>query len=194
MNRKNLLFTSLVWFSLAIAMALSACISSRDYVVDSDYSYSGNFGDYKTYTFFNYYKFDEDSLVPDQLIKDAIHYRMSLLGYREDDKKPNILIGYKIFFHDFKFKGYDQPDLEQWLKDSIDIKQVYNPVKYKLMQGTLFIFIVDREKDKAIWQGYNSGLINPANINNEKFVKGSVRTIFDKYRVFAEGYINNASM
>jgi hypothetical protein len=26
-------------------------------------------------------------------------------------------------------------------------------------------------------------------IDNEKFVKGTVRTIFDKYRVFAEGFI-----
>ena len=181
---------------LVVIAGLSSCFGSRDYVVESDYSYSGNFKKYKTYSFLNYFKYKEDSLIPDEMIRDAIHYRMSLLGYKQDDQDPNILVGYKIYFHNFNFKGYEQPDIEQWLeeqyKDEPTDKEVYDPVKYKLMEGTLFIFLVDKKKNKAIWQGYNSGLINPAEIDNERFVKGTVRTIFDKYRIFAEGYIKQS--
>ena len=179
---------------LLVLAGMTSCFGSRDYVVESDYSYSGNFKKYKTYTFFNYYKYAEDSLIPDDMIKDAIHYRMSLLGYKQDDENPNILVGYKIYFHNFNFKGYEQPEMEEWLdnKNRDDVKEVYDPVKYKLLEGTLFIFLVDKKKNKAIWQGYNSGLINPAEIDNERFVKGTVRTIFDKYRIFAEGFMKQS--
>lgn len=175
--------------AIALIAGLNSCFSSRDYVVESDYSYTGNFKKYKTYTFFNYYKFAQDTLVPDDMIKDAIKYRMALLGYHEDEKNPNIIIGYKVFFQNFNFKGYDQPDIEEWLRDNTNLKEVYDPVKYKLLEGTMFIFLVDRKMNKAIWQGYNSGLIDPTYIDNERFVKGTVRTIFDKYRIFAEGFI-----
>ncbi len=174
---------------IILIAGLGSCFSSRDYVVESDYSYSGNFKKYKTYAFFNYYKHAQDSLVPDDLIKEAIKYRMSLLGYEEDEKNPNIIVGYKIFFQNFNFKGYDQPDIQEWLKQNSDLKEVYDPIKYKLLEGTMFIFLVDKKMNRAIWQGYNSGLIDPTYIDNEKFVRGTIRTIFDKYRIFAEGYI-----
>ncbi len=188
-NRRS--FISLL--SLMICgFTMLSCIGSKDYIVESDYSYSGNFTKYKTYTFFNYEKTGRDSLIPDDVIKKAIHYRMSLLGYKEDDNKPNILVGYKLFLKNFNFKGYNQPELEDWLKDKKDYNEVYDPVKYRLLEGTLFIFLVDRKKNQAIWQGYNSGLINPAEIDNERFVKGTIRTIFDKYRIFAAGYIKQS--
>ncbi len=179
-------------FLFVCTWGITSCFGSKDYIVESDYSYSGNFAKYKTYAFFDYEKSGIDSLIPDDVIKKAIHYRMSLLGYRQDDKKPNILVGYKMFFKNFNFKGYNQPELEDWLKDKKDYKEVYDPVKYNLMEGTLFIYLVDRKKNQAIWQGYNSGLINPSEIDNERFVKGTVRTIFDKYRIFAEGYMKQS--
>ena len=121
-------------------MVLTGCIGIRDYIVESDYSYSGNFKRYKTYTFFDYYKFDKDSLMPDDLIRETIQNRMRLLGYKEDAKNPSILVGYKMFFRDFKFKGYNQPELEEWLKAQEYFEETYEPIKYKFLEGTMFIF------------------------------------------------------
>jgi hypothetical protein len=175
--------------SLIIILILASCLSPKEYLVESDYSYSGNFKEYKTYSFLKYYKYNQDSLTPDNIIMDAIKYRMSILGYKQDDKNPNILVSYKIYYKDFKFKGYDQPEFEEWLNDKQHLKEAYDPVKYKLMEGTMIIILIDRKRNTAIWQGYNSGLLQLSSPQSEKFVKGTVRTIFDKYRVFAEGFL-----
>lgn len=176
-----------------MAFVLMSCLGSRDYVVESDYSYYGKFKRYKTYSFITQQKFNYDTLVPDILLRDAIKYRMSLLGYKESYEDPNILIAYKIFFNDFKFNGYIQPELEEWLEKEGVVKETFDPVKYKLKQGTLLILFVDRKQQKAVWQGYNSGLIDPATLDDERYVKGTVRTIFDKYKVFARGYMMTES-
>jgi hypothetical protein len=101
--------------TVIMLMGLASCFSSRDFVVESDYSYHGNFRNYKSFTFIQMQKFNQDSLIPDDLIKDAIQFRMSLLGYEEDQNEPNILVAYKMFFSDFVFQGWDQPELEKWM-------------------------------------------------------------------------------
>lgn len=180
------------WSLLLITLFMVSCLGSRDFVVESDYSYSGNFKKYKTYDFLTLQKFNLDTLVPENILKDAIDYRMSLLGYKKDTENPNILVSYKMFFSDFQFKGYDQPELEEWLADQDPEDEQFDPIKYQLKEGTLIILFMDSKKNKAIWQGYNSGLMDPASISNERFVKGTVRTIFDKYKIFAQGYLKES--
>ena len=177
---------------LILGTFMMSCLSSRDFVVESDYSYYGKFKRYKTYAFIDQQKFNLDTLVPDDVVEKAIQYRMSLLGYRETEEDPNLLIAYKLFFDDFKFNGYKQPELEDWMKNEGIIKETFDPIKYRLKEGTLLILFVDRKQKKAIWQGYNSGLINPDALDNDRFVKGSVRTIFDKYKIFARGYVEES--
>ncbi len=178
-----------LYLFVIIGLGLASCLGSRDYVVETDYSYFGNFKRYKTYSFINLQKFNQDSLIPDELIKDAIKFRMSLLGYQEVSNNPNLLVSYKMFFRDFAFRGWDQPEIEKWLENEGYLEEKFDPVKYNLKEGTLMILFVDKKQKKAIWQGYNSGLINPTTVDDARFVKGTVRTIFDKYKVFAEGYM-----
>ncbi|MFC2126568.1 DUF4136 domain-containing protein [Bacteroidota bacterium] len=174
---------------MILGTLMMSCLGSRDFVVESDYSYYGKFKRYKTYSFLDQQKYNMDTLVPDDIVQKEIQYRMSLLGYRETREDPNILIAYKLFFNDFKFNGYNQPELELWMEKEGIIDETFDPIKYRLKEGTLLILFVDRKQQKAIWQGYNSGLINPATLDNERYVKGSVRTIFDKYKIFARGYV-----
>jgi hypothetical protein len=188
MNRLVFFKKFLAGSATLVIILLNSCINFKNYLVESDYSYSGNFKEYKTYSFINYYDITKDSLIPDNAIQAAIQARMSLLGYKQVDNNANILIGYKIYYKDFNFSGYNQPEMELWLKDKDFITEIYHPVRYKLLEGTMIIFLIDREMNKAIWQGYNSGLIRPGSSDNKKFVKGSVRSILDEYRVFAEGY------
>ncbi len=181
---KRILFLAMIFVIL-----MMSCLGSRDFIVESDYSYYGKFKKYKTYTFIEQQHFNLDTLVPDDVVQKAIQYRMSLLGYKETKDNQNILIAYKLFFADFKFKGYNQPKLEVWMNNEGIIEETFDPIKYQLKEGTMLILFVDRKQRKAIWQGYNSGLINPATLDDERYVKGSVRTIFDEYRIFARGYV-----
>jgi len=178
---------------ILVIFAMASCFGSKDYLVESDYSYSGNFKKYKTFSFIDQQRFDLDSLIPEELIMKTIENRMALLGYRHTDDKPNLLVGFRMYYNDFKFNGWDQPDLEIWLEEHGFVEEEFEKVKYSLQEGTLMILLVDRRMNKTVWQGYNSGLIDIESMENERFIKGSVRLIFDKYRVFAEGYIKERS-
>jgi len=185
MKAKSILF-------IVITFIMVSCFGSKDYLVESDYSYSGNFKKYKTYGFMDQQRFDMDSIIPEDLIIRSIKSRMSILGYQHTDQKPNLLIGFRLYYSDFMFHGWDQPDLELWLEDKGYIDEDFDEIKYKLQEGTLMILLLDRRRSKTVWQGYNSGLIDTNTLDNERFIRGCVRTIFDKYRIFAEGYIKDS--
>lgn len=175
-------------FLLALT-GLVSCLGSKDYLVESDYSYSGNFKKYKTFSFIDQQRFDQDSIIPEDLIMRNITNRLSVLGYERSDNKPNLLIGFRIYYNDFMFNGWEQPEIELWLEEKGYVKEEFEKIKYRLKEGTLIILLVDRKQNKTVWQGYNSGLIDVSSLDNERFIRGSVRLIFDKYRVFAEGYL-----
>jgi hypothetical protein len=171
---------------------MASCFGSKDYIVESDYSYSGDFKKYKTFTFVNQQRFDLDSIIPEDLIMRSIKNRMSILGYEETEEKPNLLIAFRMFYDDFTFNGWSQPEIELWLEQEGMLEEEFDEIKYKLKEGTLMIFFLDRKQKKAVWQGYNSGLINVNTLENERFIRGSVRLIFEKYRIFADGYLKES--
>ena len=175
-----------------LTIVMVSCFGSKDFLVESDYSYSGNFKKYKTYGFIDQQRFGLDSLIAEDLIIRSIKNRMSMLGYEHTYNKPNLIISFRFYYSDFMFKGWEQPEIELWLEEKGYIDEKFDEIKYRLQEGTLMIWLVDRKRSKAVWQGYNSGLIDTNSLNNERFIRGCVRTIFDKYRVFPDGYIKES--
>jgi len=182
------------------AILLSGCMSFYENRVESDYSYNGNFRRYKTFNFMGYKKNDSDSSNHMEIVENAIRARMALQGYRFTDNKPDLLVSHKIFYDDLLFKGYNQTEIDVWLANGKVIeeepdevtgeeKKEYDPVRYNLTKGTLLVVLIDRKHNRAVWQGYSSGLMGNKEFNNEAYLKKSVRSIFDKYKVFTEGYI-----
>jgi hypothetical protein len=181
-------------------LLLSGCINFYENRVESDYSYTGNFRKYKTFGFMGYKRDVKDSLNHMQTVENAIRSRMQLQGYRFADAKPDLLVSYKIFYDDLLFKGYNQTDIDVWLssgkvieeeidEDTGEEKKEYDPVRYNLTKGTLLVVLIDRKHNRAVWQGYASGLLGNREFNNDAYLKRSVRSIFDQYKVFTEGYI-----
>jgi hypothetical protein len=175
-----------------VGMTMISCFGSRDYIVESDYSYAGDFKRYKTFSFIHQQRFDLDSLIPEDIIMKTIANRLAILGYRQTEQKPNLLIAFRMYYDDFDFTGWNQPEFELWLKEKGYVKEEFEEIKYRLKEGTLIILLVDRKSNRTVWQGYNSGLIDINTLENERFIKGSVRLIFDKYRVFADGYLKES--
>ena len=193
---------SKIYGCLAIlgATFFSGCMSFYENRVESDYSYNGNFRKYKTFNFMGYKKNDTDSSHHLAIVENAIRARMSLQGYRFSDNKPDLLVSHKIFYDDLLFKGYNQTEIDVWLangkvieeevdEETGEEKKEYDPVRYNLTKGTLLVVLIDRKHNRAVWQGYSSGLLGNKEFNNEAYLKKSVRSIFDKYKVFTEGYI-----
>lgn len=189
----------LAYLVIAALFFLSGCMNFYENRVESDYSYNGNFKKYKTFNFMGYKRNDSDSSHHMEIVENAIRARMQLQGYRYSENKPDLLVSHKIFYDDLLFKGYNQTDIDVWLasgkviEEKIDEetgeeKKEYDPIRYSLTKGTLLIVLIDRKYNRAIWQGYASGLLGNKDFNNEAYLKRSVRSIFDKYKVFTEGF------
>ena len=174
--------------NVLLLITLTGCFHFKEYTVESDYSYYGKFKNYRTYNFLNFTNPDNDSTMRNPVVEEAITSRMDLQGYKKSESAPNLIVSYKIFYDNFRFQGYNQPDIEEWAKTE-DEEEEYDPIKYELTEGTLLILLWDNKREKAIWQGYASGLFGNPYTNNDRYLKRAVRSIFDQYRFFAEGFM-----
>ncbi len=193
-----------------------SCIPMYEYVVDSDYSYSGKFNRYSSFGFIKNENFKGTDL-HDNVIKASIKRRMEAQGYTFTVKKPNILISYSLFYEDFGIRTYNQEDLNAWISDeeNEDEKSLsnnsklksdglplfydedydedkatenYDPFICQLNEGALHITFYDRKLRRTVWQGYASGFFGDEAFDNKRYVGRTVSKILDQYRVLAEGF------
>jgi hypothetical protein len=169
---------------LIAILLLQACVANRDYVVGYDYSYQGNFKKYKTFAFMKH-NADPLTVQNSPKIEEEIKFRMKLLGYEYNDAKPDLLIIFKIFEDNLNFKGYNQPELKNWVTTEDTTSKNYNPMRYELKNGTLLVLMNDRKRKTTAWQGYASGIRSETQLISQRILKNSVISIFDQYEIFA---------
>ena len=95
-----------------------------------------------------------------------------------------------------RFHGFNQEDLSQWIKRNVeenddtpeDQRQGYQPVRLLLAEGTLLVTLIDVKTNRAVWNGYASGVTVPEGPMGEIVLKRSVRSILDRYRIFTEEF------
>jgi hypothetical protein len=185
----------LLW--LGLALTLSGCFASREARIESDYSYSGNFKRYRTYQFVTGAGISADTSKMGEVLRDAIRTRMKIQGYRPARSRPDLLVIFRLFEGDMAFRGYAQEDLTRWVNNGQveddetpkDARHGYQPVRMVLAEGTLLVTLVDNRTNRAVWNGYASGVTVPSGPQGEVVLRRSVRSIFDQYRIFTEGYL-----
>lgn len=182
MNKAYLLLLTL--------LMLAGCYSYREYPVEYDYSYHGKFKRYRTFAFLENTSQINDTTVANNVIEQIIKSRLQTQGYNYKLEKPNLLVSYKIYYDSLNFRGYDQPDIETWVKYESDGED-YNPRKYDLRKGTLLIQLYDRKQERSVWQGYATGVYGNIYFNNERQLKIAVRSILDRYQFLAEDFMEN---
>lgn len=175
-------------FYLLMAILVSGCFGFRELPVEYDYSYSGRFKKYRTFDLIEVASVDLDSSMNNPVIESNILARMKFLGYRQTDRKPNLLISYKIFYDSLNFKGYEQPKIEEWIERPYRTLD-YQAKKVNMKTGTLLIQFYDRRQEKLIWNGYATHLYGGIHYQNERQLRNAVISILDKYRFFADGYL-----
>jgi hypothetical protein len=190
------LFTFL--FIACLAASLAACMTTREAKIDSDYSYRGNFRHYRTYDFVTGSGLTADTSKLGTSVREAIQQRLQVQGYRQARRRPDMLVNFRVYEGDMNFHGFVQEDLSQWIKHNIEEnedtpdedRQRYQPVRLLLAEGTLLLTLIDMKTNRAVWNGYASGVSVPEGPMGEVVLRRSVRSILDRYRVFTTEFAN----
>jgi hypothetical protein len=178
-------------YGVVLLCFMVSCLGYKELPVEYDYSYKGNFKKYRTFDIMRPAG-PTDSSMTNGIIEKSIVARMKFLGYRQVSSKPHLIIGFKMFNDSLKFNGYNQPDIEEWVKtqnDNVD----YDPQKFTLKTGTLLIQFYDRRQNRSIWQGYATTMYGSIDFNNSRHLRNAVISILDKYRFWAEGFMEGTT-
>jgi hypothetical protein len=175
-----------IYFPVFIVLFLSSCLRYKELPVEYDYSYKGNFKKYRTFEIMRPVGI-QDSTMMNAVIEKSIVSRMKFLGYRQTENKPHLIIGYKMYGDSLRFNGYNQPDIEDWVRSQDDDIE-YDSKKLDMKTGTLLIQFFDRRQNRSIWQGYATTLYGGINFNSDRHLRNAVISILDKYRFMAEGF------
>ena len=155
--------------------------------VEYDYSYKGNFKRYRTFEILKPLNI-QDSTMTNEIIEKSVVSRMKFLGYRQTGNKPHLIISFKMYADSLKFNGYNQPEFEEWIKNQKEDME-YSPKKINMKTGTLLIQFFDRRQNRSIWQGYATTLYGSIDFQNQRHLRNAVISILDKYRIWAEGFV-----
>ena len=182
---------------LLITFLFSGCITQKDYIAEYDFNYNASFKRYKTYGFMQ-------NPVPDttgfyNAIEKTIASRLGSQGFRLQDDKPDLLINYIIFFDGVKYRGYEQPNFDSWLKrqgtplvekdDEEEERKLtnkdenYNNVKYSENSGMLVIFVIDNKKGYTVWQGYTAAPFDYLSPNIQSDLTRATYRVMDQFRI-----------
>lgn len=173
---------------IVCAVLFGSCLGYKELPVEYDYSYKGNFKRYRTFDIMRPAGPSDSSMIND-VIEKSIVARMKFLGYRQATSKPHLIIGFKMFNDSLKFNGYNQPAIEEWVKSQKEDLQ-YDQQKFQLNTGTLLIQFYDRRQNRSIWQGYATTQYGSIDFANSRHLRNAVISILDKYRFWAEGFID----
>jgi hypothetical protein len=174
-----------------LLVLLTSCLGYKELPVEYDYSYKGNFKKYRTFDIMRPIGLADTTMV-NEIVEKSIVSRMKFLGYRQSETRPHLIIGFKMYNDSLRFNGYDQPEIEEWIK-SQDEDIAYEARKLDLKTGTLLIQFFDRRQNRSIWQGYATTLYGSINFNNERHLRNAVISILDKYRFMAEGFAEGST-
>ena len=180
-----------LYLALVTLILFASCLGYKELPVEYDYSYKGNFKKYRTYDIMKPAG-PPDSTMTNEVIEKSIIARMKFLGYRQNANKPHLIIGFKMFADSLKFNGYSQPEIEEWVRTQNENIE-YDQQKFNLSSGTLLIQFYDRRQNRSIWQGYATTQYGSIDFNNSRHLRNAVISILDKYRFWAEGFMEGAT-
>lgn len=174
-----------------VLVVCTSCLGYKEMPVEYDYSYKGNFKKYKTFDIMKPAGTGDSSMI-NATIERSILSRMKFLGYKQTDSKPHLLVSFKMFEDSMRFNGYNQPEIEQWVTGGKEDAE-YDPKKLQLKSGTLLIQLYDRKQNRSIWQGYSTDLYGAIDFHDSRTLRNAVISILDKYRFWAEGFIEKGN-
>ncbi|EON76411.1 hypothetical protein ADIS_2861 [Lunatimonas lonarensis] len=183
------------YFILVSLIFCSACLSQRDFVAEYDYNYRGAFKKYKTFGFVEEEAKGDNAL--GDIIEKTISTRLGSQGFRMKDNNPDLLVIYKLYQSEVRYRGYNQPDFDYWLKkqgielledeaDSVareKMRENYNAVKYTQNDGMLVILVIDHKKGNTVWQGYTNAFFDYDSPNINIDLTRATYKVMDQFKI-----------
>jgi hypothetical protein len=178
-----------------LLLIFTSCFSSKDYITDYDYNYTGSFKKYKTFAFIQPTDMDTTVLTP--VLNATIGARLGSQGYKEQLSKPDMLVSYKIFTDSIRYRGYVQPEFDYWLNrtgmtyrnDEGEIAreqekdETYNQVKYTQNNGMLVIYVIDSKRGNTIWQGYTAANFDMESPNFQSDITRAAYRVMNEFKI-----------
>lgn len=187
-------------FSVLFVLVISSC-SSIEHVVESDYSYSGNFKRYENFDISDNRNF-EGSREQALLIENGIAETLENWGYKRRSSKPDLIIFYNIYSEDFNLISFDQPEFQHWIsttysrlefEDSAQtnyaksrVTESYDKSPALMKEGTIQITFFDRKRKEVVWQGYSSGYLERNSLISKYDFKAVINRVLYEYRLLAK--------
>jgi hypothetical protein len=186
------------YFIIVLLILNSACLSQRDFVAEYDYNYRGAFKKYKTFGFVEEEGRNNNAF--GDVIEKTISSRLGSQGFRMKDNNPDLLIIYKLYLSEVRYRGYNQPDFDFWLKkqgielledepDSVareKMKENYNSVKYTQNDGMLVVLVIDHKKGNTVWQGYTSAYFDYDSPNIHIDLTRATYKVMDQFKILTK--------
>lgn len=178
-----------------LLLIITSCFSTKDYVTDYDYNYTGSFKKYKTFAFIE--PTDVDTTVLTPVLNATIGARLGSQGYKEQLSKPDMLVSYKIFTDSIRYRGYVQPEFDYWLNRTgmtyrneegeiareQEKDETYNQVKYSQNSGMLVIYVIDSKRGNTIWQGYTAANFDLQSPNFESDITRAAYRVMNEFKI-----------
>jgi hypothetical protein len=162
-------------FIAAIAVLLASCASKP--TIQSDYDHSIDFGQFKTYGFFNPMGIENPnySSIYGSIFRDAISKEMASRGYRQSDN-PDLLINVSGRLQEKTkvtttsdpymgggYYGYRRGAYGAWGGYGYGTSTHVS----NYTEGTVNVDMVDRAQKRMVWEGVAVGRINEKRSNEE---------------------------
>lgn len=192
-------------FSALLLLIILSC-SSIDHIVESDYSYSGNFKRYENFDIAKNLVF-EGSDEQAQLIESGITEILVNWGYEKTEIKPDLIISYNLYSKSFDMIGFDQPEFQHWISTSypkivfedsiqsfeknLNFDDSYEKRPTYMKEGTIHITFFDRRRKVVVWQGYSSGYFESDQFMSKYDFKSVITRVLYEYRLLAKNRIKS---
>jgi len=166
---------------LISSLLFSSCFAFREYPVEYDYSYRGNFENYPTFSFIS--KVEDENGVSQEVVEATVKNYMEVLGYRYDDVNPAFRINYFYTGDSLSYKGYEQPQMLSFIRisDKKKKQENYREKKHKMNSGTFVISFIEQENYSMIWQGYTTDLYKEDIKSDPRKTRVAVLSILKNY-------------
>jgi len=167
---------------LLIFFILNGCFVSKEYPVEYDYNFLGDFNNYNSFGFFVTDTYMPDA--PKKLVQSTIKSHLELLGYEYNPENPSFYVSYFYINDSLNYKGYEQPKMDSFIKyrsDKEKEKEEYKKQKFSIEQGTLVINFTETKDYSMIWQGYTTDLYSENIFDDPRKIRVAVLSILNNY-------------
>ncbi|ADR20554.1 hypothetical protein MATR_18230 [Marivirga tractuosa] len=167
---------------LVVLLFSNGCFISKEYPVEYDYNFLGDFDNYKSFDFFMTPKTMEDDQI--DLIQSTIKSHLELIGYSYNTENPSFYVNFLYLSDSLRYRGYEQPKMENFVlfkNKNQKEKEEYLKKDLNITNGTLVINFTETSNYSMIWQGYTTDLYSENIFDDPRKVRVAVLSILNNY-------------